>query len=93
MLRPNSEHNNPTTIKTIKQLKNKTAQSEKAEHCSQESDNTDEENSGDKRENVKSLLLKQRGKLEADSSQGIFRRQISGMFRLLVRFWELINHQ
>ena len=78
-LRHNNGPNKIVTIKTIKHLENKTAQSEKAKHSSHELENSDEDSSGDKRENVKRLLLEQRGKLETDSSQGIFRHQISGM--------------
>ena len=86
--------NNKVTIKTIKHIKNKTGHSEKVEHSSHESRNADEAGSGDKRENVKSQTIKQsRGKLEADSSTGLSRHQISGMCVFIVNFRELITNQ
>lgn len=65
LLRQRSGPNHQVTIKTIKHLKNKTAQSEKAKHSSHESGNSDEDSLSDKRVNVKSLLLNERGKVEA----------------------------
>lgn len=79
LLRQSSGSNHQLTIRTIKHLQNKTAQSEKAEHSSHESGNSDEDSLGDKRENVKILLSNEMGKLESASSQGIF-RQISRLF-------------
>ena len=84
LLRQSSGPHHQVTIKTIKHLKNKTAQSEQAGHSSHESGNSDEDSLSDKRVNVKSLLLlNERGKMEAALPQGIFRHQISRGFRVV----------
>lgn len=89
LLGQSSGLNHQVTINTIKHLKNKTAQSEKAKHSSHESGKSDE----DKRVNVKSLLLNERGKVEAALPKGIFRHQISRVFSEWSIFGELITNQ
>ena len=84
LLRQSSAPHHQVTIKTIKHLKNKTAQSEKAEYSSHEARNSDEDSLSDKRVNVKSLLLlNERGKLEAALPKGIFRHHKSRVFRVV----------